>query len=391
MAILASRIPGAPEPADFAVFYSAAKYLGTLNIYSLPEFARPLQQLGFDPHPFIRLPVYAFLIKPISVLPFDTALLVWRFLTLLACLGFVMLWPGNRLTSAIAVFWSVPLWDALAVGQDISLFLFLTAAILALIQRNRQWSAGILVSACALKFHLFLLFPIFLAGRRLWRTVAAAALGVAFEFGLSSWLMPEWVSGFTQSALSETANAVTHNMFNLRGIFSGVMHPLALEVGFGIALAVACWRLMLRSDASKAIAVMLVGSLMISHHAYLYDAVLCLPLALLMFQKSESETARIFALLVMAPLLYPRAFEPDTNSTQHKPDQFHQHEPSDSVELHDPLGEWTHFTAAHTNANERRHEVKHLQQEENLNNRHSGPFIAVPIWQLQPKISSTPG
>ena len=310
MAILASRVSGAPEPTDFAVFYSGAKYLGTLNIYSLPEFAGPLEVLGFDPHPFIRLPVYAFLIKPISGLPFDTALLVWRILTLLSCLGFVLLWPGNRLTSAAAMSWSVPLWDALAVGQDISLFLFLTAAVLALIQRNRQWTAGILVSACALKFHLFLLFPLFLAGKRLWRTVVAALVGVVFELGLSSWLMPGWVSSFTQSAFSETANAVTHNMFNLRGIFSGLAHPLALEIGFGIAVVAACWQLMLRSEPPKAIAAMLIGSLMIGHHAYLYDAALCLPLALLMFQKSESETVKICALLVMAPVLYLLASVP---------------------------------------------------------------------------------
>lgn len=302
--IAASRLPGAPTPTDFAVFYAAGDNLGSVDIYSLAEFGGPLLELGFDPHPFIRLPVFALWMKPFTLLPFDQALLAWRVLSITACVGFAFLWPGDRSTSAAAVFWSAGLWDAFAAGQDIAFYLFAAALCLFLVERKRYLLAGCVLSACLVKFHLFALLPVFLAERRLWRTAVGVGIGAGAQLALSTWVMPGWPSHFWASASSDPANAVTQNMFNLRGIFWGWPWTLAWELGGCLVVAAVCWVIMRRSEIHIAFAVALVGGLMMSHHAYLYDAVLCLPLALLLFQGGGSERMRILALLVILPVLY---------------------------------------------------------------------------------------
>src|SRR5215472_6155882 len=90
--VFLERAPNAVCGADFPVFYSSAKLLGTPDLYS-PEAVQRVQQQLIGCHSaaaaFIRLPYFAALIRPFTFLPVGTAFVLWRVLLLAAELGFI--------------------------------------------------------------------------------------------------------------------------------------------------------------------------------------------------------------------------------------------------------------------------------------------------------------
>ena len=84
---------------------------------------------------------------------------LWQLCCLGAMLGFVLLWPAKRMVTLLLCCWFPPTAASFANGQDVP-FLLLWAAVAAyLVHGRKDFSAGLVLSLCAAKFHLLLFLP----------------------------------------------------------------------------------------------------------------------------------------------------------------------------------------------------------------------------------------
>ncbi len=263
---------------DFAAFYAGATLAGSPQTYS-PEAVFAAEDRAMGCHQdfliFIKPPFYAVLLWPLAQLPFPTAIAIWRVLVLAALGAFVWLWPGDRLAHAAGCVWFVPVATCYNVGQDVAFVLAAAAGAYLLLRSGRQFLAGVLLGLCAIKFHLFLLLPLLILHRRLWRTalgglsVTAVFLAISFAAYGSGWPRLYW------TALQDPRlNPYPFNMVNLAGLFqtSGWWIPCAVLV------ALLCWYLIARGKLELAFAAVLAGGTLIVPHNTISDGVLFLPL-----------------------------------------------------------------------------------------------------------------
>ena len=141
------------------------KWLGTPQLYS-PEamFAANVRDAGCAGRAaaFVRPPFYALMMAPLGWLPFGAAWTVFVALNIIALIGYVLLWPGNQLLGLLALAWSYPIGYSFANGKDIPFVLFWLALSVALMVRGKETAAGVVLALCGIKFHLFLLIPLWI-------------------------------------------------------------------------------------------------------------------------------------------------------------------------------------------------------------------------------------
>jgi Glycosyltransferase family 87 len=213
----ASAPPSVKRGVDFSAYYLAGKVLDESpeqSIYDLPLFADGRLNLNVeDPPgtlwhaaaerfgvpfaaPYIYPPFFAVVMKPLSRLPFATAYLVWTVGTVLAVIWAVLLSLslagvriGGRLALilGVAVFSYYPLWDNLFFGQISGVILFLFAAGVWLLVRNRALGSALCFAvATMIKLTPVLVVPVLIIHRR-WKWLAAYALFMAALLGGAVW------------------------------------------------------------------------------------------------------------------------------------------------------------------------------------------------------------
>jgi hypothetical protein len=269
---------------DFLSFYAGARLVGTADLYH-PEAAYAVQQQvshGKSIVGYMRLPFYAVLLWPLGRLPYPAALTIWITLNLFALGAFIALWsptPGSVILCA----WFLPAWFNMAAGQDDALLLACIAGAALLLRRGHGFSAGLVFSLCAAKFQLFLLLPLFMLAHRLWRTALGFGLGalvlVLISFAAAG---THWPAEYLN--LLQFANRIDPigKMPNLYGLFQGVRWAAVWITALSVAIIVGVWLVIRRSSMYYGVAVTVLGSLLISLHAYLYDCVFLLPVLLVL-------------------------------------------------------------------------------------------------------------
>jgi hypothetical protein len=224
----------------------------------------------------------------------------------LAAVGlFLWLWPGDRLVAAAACAWYVPLAATFTVGQDVVFILVAVLGAYKMLRAEREFTAGMLLGLCAIKWHLFLLLPVFLLRGRLWKTVAgAAAVGAVWVAMCFAAAGPAWLSTYRAALSGPRLDPFASNMVNLRGLF-GYHSPWIWPAA--VAVAGLCGYLIWRGSLEVALPAMLVGGVLITPHTTVCDATLFLPV-LLLARKMESAMARALAVFALTPfyLLLPR-------------------------------------------------------------------------------------
>jgi hypothetical protein len=291
---------------DFMGLYPGGRLAGGPGVYdSLQSAAVQRQAVGYsNPHLlFCRPPYYAALMWPLARLPYFPAYLVFQAFMLAATAIFVRLWPamGWR-TRLAAACWSLPLAAAFANAQDLAALLAVLAVALRLLSRRRDFAAGLVFSLCAIKFHLFLLVPVWILARRLWRFAGGLAAGGAVLALLSlAAAGPGGFRAFVRTASSSIVNPGLAVMPNLNGLFDG---NAGLELAGGLAVAVLVWRAARQGSQTWALTATLAGSLLTSHHAYIADCALLLPALLAMASEADRTWQRHLALFLMAPIVY---------------------------------------------------------------------------------------
>lgn len=288
---------------DFPIFYGSAKLLGTPDLFS-PDAVKRMQRqeigCGSDAAAFIRLPYFAALVWPFTLLAVGPAFAVWRLLLIAAELGFVALFRRHWKWALLACVWSWPLtWD-LDNGQDASFLLLAVMAGAFLLRRGRPFAAGLCFSLCAAKPHLLVLLPLLLVAQNLRRTAAGLAAGgaalLALSFAVGGW---NWPAQFLHAIANPRIDPTPMELHNIRGLVQGW---LPAEILLGITVAMAVWMVCRRAPFETGLAAVLAGSLLVCHHLTASDWCMLLPAGLILAFCGAAGPIRVAAILLISPL-----------------------------------------------------------------------------------------
>jgi hypothetical protein len=288
---------------DFMQLYAGGSLAGASELYSSGANRAIGEQLGYvmPAVQFVRLPYYAALLKPLAMLPYHTAYMVFQSGCFAAALAFAFLMR----TRSPAVPWflliSIPVLTSFANGQDVMLVLALSAAAVYLDQAGRPRLAGLCLALCTIKFHLFVFTPIALLLHRKWRFAASAALGIALElaisFAVAGWHWPMQYVEFLGNPLLHPAPYVLPNVHGIAGSW------VALEVVLTLALAASTAYLCRRAKSfPAAFALCVFAGLLVARHSYIQDYALLLLIP--SFLQPESNLVRQLSIVLLSPFPY---------------------------------------------------------------------------------------
>ncbi len=154
---------------DFRLMYGAALTglrQGYSHLYDLAAQKQAVEGLGagFYWSPFLNPPPLAWLVTPLTTLPFTAALVVWTALLLGALvLAWYLAAPGSRLARAahLAMLLGVfPVAFGVMVGQPVALVVAAVAACWWFAEHDRPVVAGLVLSTIVLKPQLALFVPL---------------------------------------------------------------------------------------------------------------------------------------------------------------------------------------------------------------------------------------
>ena len=173
----------APRATDFYLYYLAAQIghaLGTAQIYNPMVFLPALLASSGRSVPYLNPPLVAWLVTPLSSLPFETALTIWRIvLAGSVLLTWLLAAPGRGLQRFAHLFAAVSIY-ILYLGFRLGQVTLIVVAALAiswwLIKHNRPLLAGIALAAITLKPQFAFLVPLALVAAGYWRVFAGFLL-----------------------------------------------------------------------------------------------------------------------------------------------------------------------------------------------------------------------
>jgi Glycosyltransferase family 87 len=280
LVLAAATAPWRPV-SDFTGFYVGAKSVGTSDLYSYEratEIAKSINEGRTAA--YVRLPFYAVALYPLGRLPYRSAFVGWSVIAVLALVGFVTLSP-SRLSAAAALATSIPLWFAIAIGQDVPILLCLFAASMRLLQARREFSSGLVMAVCLmLKPHIFGLLLVIAWIKRLRRFAQGVFCGVLILLGISFAVAgPHWISSYLSMTRMNESNIPVDSRRSLAGLFHGV--PFAsVWIAFAstAVLAGLVWAAK-RLSVPAGIALALFAGVAVGIHTYLSDCAYIIPLA----------------------------------------------------------------------------------------------------------------
>ena len=288
--------------SDFSAFYAGGKLAGTPRLYS-PDaaFAIEKQAMGcfMENIVFIKPPFYALLMWPLAQLPFMPALTLWRILGLVAVGTFLWMWPGDKWIAAAACAWYLPLAANFTAGQDLAFLLIILLGAYYCLKRDRQVWAGVLFGLCIIKFHLFLLLPLLIFHKKLWRTtIGMACVGLVAVAACFLAAGPHWLKDYWTALQDSRMNPYPWNMVNLKALFYD--HPQWLIPSI-VVIVLISWYLIYKGSLETAFAAVLVGSVLITPHTTITDGTLFLPV-FLMARRAPLVAMRALATFALTPL-----------------------------------------------------------------------------------------
>ena len=263
---------------DFKIFYAGARLAGSPQLYD-SRMARQVFYYATGRRPpdwanhivFSRMPWVAEALRPLGKLSYATAFWTWQVVLALAVVAFLAVCPCRHTLGFAGV--SLPLINSWAVGQDSALLLVVVALALRCYSTGRHIMSGLLLSLCACnKPHLFVLLPLLLWSYRLWPLFKGLVFGCAALTGISflaaGW---NWPVKYSQGILQNPAfNPFKEHMTSLSAVPAGFA-PLAL-----LTVALVWWGLRQTTRMDQGMGLVLVGSLLVAPHSYIYDHTLLL-------------------------------------------------------------------------------------------------------------------
>jgi hypothetical protein len=252
--------------------------------------------------PYIRIPSYALLLKPLTALPYSAARMIWIGLIVLAFAALVPLFPGTRGNLALALCFSLPVVYAVMLGQDIAFVVLIALAASRLTSSGREFLAGLIASLLAIKpTYLLPAGLVFLARSRrgTYGLVLGTAIQVAISFAVEG---PRWPFEYLALLRNPMFDIEPRRMLNVRAITTSLSLPPQVYILASIALLVWLWVIARRLELPDALLVALPLGMLASPHSYVYDAVVIIPMLVWLVPcETSGDLAFLFAL---TPLPY---------------------------------------------------------------------------------------
>lgn len=294
---------------DFAQLYAGATLVGTPGLYQ-PEANKRVHRetVGVEVLAvyYSRPPFYALLLKPLASLPYLTAYWIFQAASL-ACIGW-FLWTFARRHIEVALFACIypPLLIVLLQGQDVGIVLALASAGYLLMQKDRQFEAGLVWSLCAIKPHLLVFLPVALVFSRKWRALAGGIAGGVVLTALCFLAQgPHWISEYAtllRGAEIHPEPGIMPNLQAIQSAFPASFTNLWLGPATAAAAAVsllAVWRV---KDWALRFAIALPAGILVSYHAYAQDTLLLLLTLVLVIEHRAPPAMVRFAALAVTPV-----------------------------------------------------------------------------------------
>ena len=294
---------------DFAALYAGGRLAGTPLLYSRPANQALVQSVvgAYMQHVvYTRPPFYAAILKPLSLLPYRAAYSLFTVATLSSLIWFV--WRFSKDCPELPFFaaFNLPALVALVEGQDTPLLVAFVGGAMLLIRRGRNLAAGLLLSLCAIKFHLFLLIPLLLLVKRRWRILGGAALGTALLILIAVLVAgPGSLKSYLGTLQSNVANPYAAMMPNLHGLITVLQASPWLEAALSLLVVVAFVGIALRTENFELLfGAAIAFGLQVSFHSELMDDVLLLPAFAAVVSQSSSPSLRTAMALILTPIPY---------------------------------------------------------------------------------------
>jgi alpha-1,2-mannosyltransferase len=288
---------GNVKGGDFVEFYAAGRIVraGEIDrLYDLDlqeriehEVTAPSEWSGF--HAFITPPFFALPFVPLAALGYLAAFALWSGAGLLLLAA--GLWLLGRLDAAPWVLAFVPVWAAVAYGQNSLASVFILTVVLILLERGREGAAGLALGALLYKPQLVVVLAVLLLLERRWRALAGLAAAAALLAGIAlamsvpaalAWIrLSRSFSGMLADPRFPAAKM--HSLYGFSGLLlpghlaaAGVLAGLASVV---VLVAVRRLQPAYRTDTLRRwYAVAIWGTVLVSPHVPLYDlSLLVLP------------------------------------------------------------------------------------------------------------------
>ncbi len=272
-----------PTPPDLEQFYFAGQLVAAGqpgDIYSEEAYLPLERELAATGKPISRMHYYN---RPaFGALP-------WAIAAQLPYRAVEKLVIGVNLLGILLLTWKLPVWFpalrgfrpwllcyppflwSVQFGQDTILLAGALAYSVVSIMRGNERLAGVLLSLCLIKPHLVWLVPVafFFCNKRI---AAYWFVGSGLVLAAISFLMvgPSGLAEWRELLAANTTDYGPESMATLRalGLQTSMALTILLAIAIGIALVRAC-----RSRAIEhAVPIAIVGSVLLSPHAYLQDA-----------------------------------------------------------------------------------------------------------------------
>jgi hypothetical protein len=262
---------------DFLLFWAAGRAAvahGPAAVYSKPAFDAAVRAVWGTgpPWPYLNPPVLAWLLIPLTLLPFGLAYGLWIAASATA-LGWAAWLTGHGVRFVLSALGFLPTFVALGSGQVAPLILLALVAATRLEARNRQVGAGAVLAVLAVKPQLGLLLPVAILAAGRWRAPATAAV---IAIALAGATLLTLGGDGTRSWLSAVRD-FSDNPYFLRWS----LVPLVGDTGWWAALVVVAVAVGLaarrwRDDLLTVYGVGVTGSILVNHYLTPSDLVMLL-------------------------------------------------------------------------------------------------------------------
>lgn len=299
---------------DFLNIYTGAKLALDGRFSELHDIEAQLtQERVYVPQlpnlvPFVRPHVYALVLAPLALIPFEAAFWVWigfQSLLLFGC----WYWAYRRYPADSLVFSALYLPTALGIasGQDCVVMLLISVASYHLLRSGKPLHAGAVLALGLVKFHLFLLWPFAMLVAKEWamlkgfvvvgtvEALASVALG-----GITG--AKHYIAMLTNKDL-ERLSPSPELMINTQSIAANLAGgSTAVWAACTLLVAAGWWVAVKNAPRWRWWLATAVAGLLVTPHVYGYDAgLMLLPVWLALFENTEKRL-RIVATLVSTPL-----------------------------------------------------------------------------------------
>lgn len=294
---------------DFVAFYAGGKLVGTPDLYSRTANIETIKEiLGFPMvgTTYIRPPFYAALFKPLAALRYRVAYGIFFLGILSSILWFVIRFSKECPELPFFAALGIPLLTPLCNGQDTPFLLVMLGSSILLLRRHRNFIAGLVLSLCTIKFHLFLFLLILLLLKKRWRTLAGGICGTCILTVLGLLVagpdsMRQWITALRDPWISPNPE----NLPNLLGLVLILHGDVRLEgLLVGIVGLMFLWMTHKTDNFEFLLAVSLVCGLLTSFHSGTADDILLFPVFVLALGSSANVLLRSLSALILMPVPY---------------------------------------------------------------------------------------